>query len=85
MSNSTGQKPLVVSEYGFGGGCSGDYKTPCPNSAQAVKYPFFGIGTSHTSYVLSHLHLFALSLINQESKINLFVPMCKAMYVRNIT
>jgi hypothetical protein len=35
-------KKLVISEYGMGGGCGGDYATVCPNAAAAVKQPYFG-------------------------------------------
>jgi hypothetical protein len=33
---------LVVSEYGLGGGCGGDYATVCTSAAMAVKMPYFG-------------------------------------------
>jgi hypothetical protein len=41
-SYSRHQRKLVVSEYGLGGGCGGDYATVCPNAYEAVKMPYFG-------------------------------------------
>lgn len=41
-SCSRHQRKLVVSEYGLGGGCGGDYATVCPNAYEAVKMPYFG-------------------------------------------
>jgi len=43
-------KELVMSEYGLGGGMSGDYKTPAANAAIVAASPYWGVDGPYESW-----------------------------------